>query len=197
MIIRAKPLSFWIDPDSSSKLRNFANLANMSQSEIIRWLINEADRKLHMREDDDPWFNPHRIYLAEMKSADERFLKIGISISVAARITALGGNYKTRLITTSVPLTPKSAFKAEKMFLKELKDYAYVPMVEFGGKTECLRYDKEVIELIKDHSLFKKPKELRITKKQLLLEASEMKRSRAARRFLGGMLAKIASSPYA
>lgn len=85
------------------------------------------------------------IYIIEMSSDNELFLKIGITVKNAnARFASpsKNGGYKTRIILQR-DMNMYDAWKLEQKILSEFKDNKYIPLRYFPGHTECLNKTNE------------------------------------------------------
>lgn len=95
--------------------------------------------------------NPHKrtavgtLYLISCSDGCNRFLKVGITEGTATQ------RYRSQLqrlhveIIAEVPMLLGQAFEYEQQFLRRWAKMSYVPVVTFGGKTECLTYQQEII----------------------------------------------------
>lgn len=90
------------------------------------------------------------LYVLELSNKEESFLKIGISIK------DLKIRYGSSKLTNNYNIDEKHVFNMEACdskiledkLIKEFKEYKYLPLIDFGGKTECFK--KECLnELIK------------------------------------------------
>lgn len=87
------------------------------------------------------YFSSHKeetgvLYVVEMKSTTERFVKIGISKNHMGRFSSFGTNYKVTPIQIE-EMSLSNAYKKEQQIKSNNRDLAYVPQKKFYGYTEC------------------------------------------------------------
>ena len=85
------------------------------------------------------------VYLRHVFNDNEHFLKIGVD-SIFNRHFKI---YNSELITTSKLIPKSNALLLESKLLKKYSYYKYIPRLNFDGKTECLKYENDLIENIK------------------------------------------------
>lgn len=79
------------------------------------------------------------LYVVHLSSETESFYKVGITAKdrFKYRLKALRKDYNVKVVYTQEGLT-KDNFNLEQRFLREFKNYKYVPGIKFTGYTECL-----------------------------------------------------------
>ena len=95
------------------------------------------------------------IYLLEMFSEDERFLKVGITKNKRKRFELYNsqkGSYQYNLIYEKSMTNLHSAILEQKI-LSEAKEFKYFPLKKFTGRTECFSLDAEdlIINKLKEY----------------------------------------------
>jgi hypothetical protein len=86
------------------------------------------------------YHNPGVIYIVELSSKDEIFIKIGITqFSVKERRPGREGKY-TITRSTQIPMGIYKAYFIEQAFIKKHSKSTYFPKRHFGGITECFNF---------------------------------------------------------
>ena len=93
------------------------------------------------------------VYIMEICSNEELFIKIGLSKSPDTRAKGIikEAGYKVKVLYKEFYEDSNNAWDMEKLLHKEFKDYSYLPDNVFRGQTECfdLSIKDEVIKLLK------------------------------------------------
>lgn len=93
------------------------------------------------------------VYIMEICSHEELFIKIGLSKSPDTRAKGIikEAGYKVKVLYKEFYEDSDNAWDMEKLLHKEFKDYSYLPDNVFRGQTECfdLSIKDEVIKLLK------------------------------------------------
>jgi predicted nucleic acid-binding Zn-ribbon protein len=74
------------------------------------------------------------LYLCKFWNENEEFYKVGIATNI--RYFNHKSKYKTKLIS-KIKTTLYEAFQKEQQFLKDYKQFRYIPQIKFNGHTEC------------------------------------------------------------
>lgn len=85
------------------------------------------------------------VYLRHLFKDDEHFIKIGID-SISKRHFDV---YSNELLANSKLMPRSEALELESKLLEKYSYFKYIPKIVFSGKTECLKYDNDLIETIK------------------------------------------------
>lgn len=88
-------------------------------------------------------YGPTYLYLMELIGPVEQFIKIGISSrsSIGLRKRYIGQVYDVVNLFVAEFGGYEEAYQSEQDILKQLNKWQYVPIKDFGGKTECLMLD--------------------------------------------------------
>lgn len=91
------------------------------------------------------------LYVLKCFDGKESFIKIGITERpLKTRLSRLP--YKYEILDFVGGVDSRSAFLLEQQILKQMRNqYSYVPEHKFCGYTECLTYNDEVINRLKQH----------------------------------------------
>lgn len=99
--------------------------------------------------------NPHKklcdgiLYLVRGEHNNITFIKVGITTrNVIQRYHGFVKDYNIEEIV-SKPMNFYEAYLREQEILQEYLADLYAPSVDFGGRTECIRYDEKIIQDIK------------------------------------------------
>ncbi len=91
---------------------------------------------------------PAQVYVIHMQCATDNFIKVGITINTIKQRysrSKVGDIHINKELIISKQLPLYEAFLTEQSILNTLKEYKYYPNYVFDGKTECLKYDQEVV----------------------------------------------------
>ena len=93
------------------------------------------------------------IYVARMQHENDDFIKVGISVKDSVKKRFYSKSKRGTIITALVeqPTTLYDAFLKEKYLLENLSKYRYFPNRKFGGYTECLKINNDVISFINSY----------------------------------------------
>lgn len=96
---------------------------------------------------------PAILYVARMQHKNDDFIKIGITTKESIRKRYYFKTKDGTVITSLVeaPKTLYDAFLEETQLLSVLKPFRYYPNRKFGGYTECVKINDEVIAFLEDY----------------------------------------------